>query len=219
MTRQLNIRGSAEQVFETFSRTGYAFGTRLHVPDGRVFRMSQAGSATALVAGRTAQAALPNMLVRDKAAVLLSPTTSTREITLNTGEISNTDQLALDEYTEGLLYVISGGGAGHVYRIIFSGAPDFVNNQLTVVIDAARIIDYVAATTRVTLFQNKFKALTIADAPPSAPVIGISPVAVAVDQFFWLQTTGAAAVLQEGELQTNLPVASSSDAQGAKANR
>jgi len=215
MTRQLNIRGAPNEVFGTSSTTGYPFGTRMHVPDGRVFRRAQTAGTTALVAGRTAQSALPNMLVRDKTVVLPSSNPSDKIIIIATGEIVSEDRLALEEFNEGLLYVVSGGGAGHVYRIVHSARPDLLNNQLTVTIDAEEIIGYAAATTRVTLFQNKFKGLAIADAPPSAPVIGISPVAVPVDEFFWLQTTGTAAVLQEGELQTNLPVASSSDAQGA----
>ncbi len=216
MTKQVNVRGDTTEVFATATTTGYQFGTRMHVPDGRVFRRAQAGSTTALVVGRTAQTAPSNMLVRDKAVVAW--TERLRNIvTISTGDLGGLNGRRLDvgEFNEGLMYVVSGGGAGHVYRINSSGDPDLVNNQLTINLDVVDLIGFVNTTTRVTLLQNKFKALVIADAPPSAPVIGISPVAVAVDQFFWLQTTGAAAVLQEGVLQTNLPIASSSDAQGA----
>ena len=214
MTKQLNIRGDSRQVFETSPRTGYAFGTRLHVPDGRVFRMSQAGSTTALVAGRTAQAALPNILARDNPVVAWAERLR-NIVTIDVGDMASGVRLTPGDYDEGLMYVISGGGAGHVYRISSIATPDLANSQLTITLDVLDLIGFVSTTTRVTLFQNKFRALVIASAPPGAAVLGISPVAVAVDQFFWLQTTGAAAVLQESDLQVNLPIAASLETGGA----
>ena len=214
MARQLNIRGEPDTVFETHATRPQALGTRLHVPDGRVFRAAQAGS-TALVAGRTAQITRPDAALRDRGlATQTDPLDNVVQIAL--GSVVNSDQsLPVGRYEEGLLYVVSGGGAGQVYRVRSSEKGDETNNELKVVIDAARIVGRVNSTTRVTLFKNFFTELVIAEAPPSTAVIGISPAAVPANEYFWLQTHGAAAVLQEGGLQVNLQVAASPEREGA----
>lgn len=216
MTRQLNIRGTSDNAFETWRSTGqpHAFGTRMHVPDGRVFRTSQA-DATALVAGRTAQTARPDKGLRDR-GMGNQDDSRLNVVQIDLGKISDeTARLPAGAYNEGLLYVVSGGGAGQVYRISASLAGVDSDNTLTVIIDGVRITGFNIATTRVTLLQNKFKTLAIAEAPPSTAVIGVSPAAVAANRFFWLQTHGAAAVLQEGGLQVNLPIAASPETSGA----
>ncbi|KKL54947.1 hypothetical protein LCGC14_2260340, partial [marine sediment metagenome] len=191
MTRQLNIRGVPQEVFATTAGPTYAFGTRMHVPDGRVFRRSQA-AGIALVAGRTAQTTVPDVGLRAR-LVRGSPTTNEVAIELgkvasgtgtarNRGEIQpQTDAAAArgpfaGEYNEGMLYVVSGGGAGHVYRIRNAEGADSTTNQMKLTVDGSPIS--FSTTTRVTLYKNFFKALVIAEAPPSAPVIGVSPVAV-----------------------------------------
>ncbi len=216
MTRQLNIRGDADKAFETHRSTDqpYPLGTRMHVPDGRVFRTAQADS-TALTAGRTAQIALPDVALRDRGmAIQTDPRENVAQIAL--GRVINSDQsLPIGRYDEGLLYVVSGGGAGRVYRISTSEAGNNDDNELKVTLDAVRIVGRNNSTTRVTLLKNFFKDLAIAEAPPSAAVIGVSPTAIAASRYFWLQTHGAAAVLQEGGLRVTLPIAASPDRQGA----
>ena len=215
MTKQVNIRGDADNVFETHRSTDqpHAFGTRMHVPDGRVFRTAQADS-TALVAGRTAQMSRPDVALRDKGlAQQTDPRPNVVQVAVN---VINSDQsLPIGRYNEGLLYVVSGGGIGRVYRISTSEAGDNDNNELKVVLDAARLVGRNNSTTRVTLLRNKFKDLAIAESPPSAAVVGVTPAAVAAGRYYWLQTHGAAAVLQQGGLDAGRPIAASARAEGA----
>ncbi len=230
MTKQTNVRGDPQDIFVTSLAPSYAFGTRMHVPDGRVFRRSQAGS-TALVAGRTAQTTLPDVGLRNK---LAGSSTGVNVVHVQLGNVAigsasdksrsdvpstrrdSTRGPFINEYAEGLLYVVSGGGAGHVYRILTSEAADSTNNNMAVTLDAGSgIISFSANSTRVTLYKNFFKDLVLSQAPPSAPVIGVSPVAVPLGNHFWLQTQGAAAVLQQGDLQINLPIAASPETAGA----
>ena len=227
MTRQLNIRGDAHEPFATTPGPNYAFGTRMHVPDGRVFRRSHA-DATALLAGRTAQTTIPDAGLRDRSVVADGDSVYVQMGNVEAGNATAKDRqdfaLAVDgdaargpfagDYNEGMLYVVSGGGAGHVYRIRRAEGADSTNNSMRVFLETNRLIAS-DASTRVTLYKNFFEDLAIAEAPPSAPVIGVSPAAVAADFYFWLQTQGAAAVLQEGGLQVNLPIAASPDRQGA----
>ena len=127
------------------------------------------------------------------------------------------DQYAVqaDAYAEGLLYVVSGGGAGYAYRIESNAAASPSAGTLKVIIEADSVTGLVQDTTRVTLLKNRFRDVAIADAPPNAAVIGVTSVAVTASYYFWLQTHGAAAVLQEGELDVNLPVAASKITSGA----
>lgn len=214
MSKQLNVRGEAAQALETWSTKTWPVGTRMHVPDGRVFRLAQA-TATAIAVGRAVQANQPDMRVRNKGvAVRTDPNPSV--VTL-TGVNTPSDQSAVqaNDYAEGLLYVISGGGAGYVYRIESNTKADSLTNTLKVIIEAGSVTGLAQTTTRITLLKNRFRDVALSDAPPSAAVIGVSSVAVAASAYFWLQTHGAAAVLQEGELAVNLPVAASKTTSGA----
>ncbi len=229
MTRQLNIRGDPQNVFATTSGPTYAFGTRMHVPDGRVFRRSQA-AGTALIAGRTAQTTVPDVGLR---ARLVRGSPVSNEVTVELGNVESgtgtarnrgeiqpqTDAAAArgpfaGDYNEGMLYVVSGTGAGHVYRILKAEGADSTTKQMKLTIDG-HPISFTTDSTRVTLYKNFFKSLEIAGAPPSAPVIGVSPIAVPIDNHFWLQVQGATAVLQESDLQVNLPIAASLETSGA----
>ncbi len=226
MTKQTNVRGDPQDVFVTSSTPTFVFGTRMHVPDGRVFRRSQADS-TALVAGRAAQTTIPDVGLRNKPIGTSGSAVNVQMGNVAIGSASDKSRSEvpatrrdstrgpfIDEYAEGLLYVVSGGGAGHVYRILTSEASDSVTNNMRVFLDAVTLIS-ADSDTRVTLLKNFFKDLVISQAPPSAPVIGVSPVAVPLNHHFWLQTQGAAAVLQQGDLQINLPIAASPETAGA----
>lgn len=211
MSKQLNIRGTARQAHETWTTQPYPFGTRMHVPDGRVFRMTRA-SATAISAGRTVQADVPDRLLRDK-GIAVRTDTRLNVLTINV-ELINDARITEGLYSDGTLYVVSGGGAGQVYRIATNEVGDRVNNQLVVHLDTDSITGETSAT-RVTLFKNRFKDVAIASAPPNTAVIGATPIAVSASNYFWLQTHGAAAVIQEGRLDLYRPIAASKITSGA----
>lgn len=221
MSKQVNVRGDSAQVFETSADRGYPFGTRMHVPDGRVFRRAQADT-TALAVGRTAQQALPYVKVTNQevAEKVGGDALNVVRLTVPVATVpTDTLEFPAGLFEEGLLYVISGGGGGHVYRIENSLVGDSVASTVTFILETNLMIDRQgdasATTSRVTVLQNKFKALTLTNAPPYMPVVGVTPVAVAANAFYWLQVQGAAAVLQEGDLRAGLPVAASYEDKGA----
>ncbi len=217
--RQLNIRLEASATFETWAKKPWTFGTRGHAPDGRVFRTAQAGG-TALTVGRTAQTASPDVRLRNKGfAVMTSQRDDVLKLALN--DVPQIETYRAGEFDEGLLYVVSGGGAGHVFRVAHSETGDAVNNELTIVVDTGaikdqtRLVGFNRGTTRATLLKNRFKGLVIADAPPETTVAGVPPAAVTADQYFWLQTHGACAVLQDGMLENYRPIMASPATPGA----
>ncbi len=219
MSKQVNVRGDSAEVFETSATKGYGLGTRMHVPDGRVFRRARADT-TALVVGRTAQQALPHIKTINQEIAEKATGEKADVVVVNVPVSTAPIDFPVGLFDEGLLYVVSGGGAGHVYRIENSLEGNSVNGTLTLTLEAAaemigRQGTASATTSRVTLLQNKFTALTLTNAPPYMPVVGVTPVAVAASAFYWLQVQGAAAVLQEGDLRAGLPVAASYEDKGA----
>lgn len=212
MSKQLNIRGEAKQALEAWSSKSWPVGTRMHVPDGRVFRLAQA-TATAIGVGRAVQACQPDMRVRNKGIAAHDGANTITLAGVNTS--AGLASLLAGDYAEGMLYVVSGGGSGYVYRVESNAAADASTNTLKILIEADSIVGLVHNTTRVTLLKNRFRDVALADAPPSAAVIGVTPVAVTASYYFWLQTHGAAAVLQEGALAVNRPVAASRLTSGA----
>ncbi len=217
MSKQVNVRGDSAEVFETSATKGYGLGTRMHVPDGRVFRRAQADT-TALVVGRTAQQALPHIKTINQEIAEKATGEKANVVVVNVPVSSAPIDFPVGLFNEGLLYVVSGGGAGHVYRIDSSLEGNSTDGTVTFELDAPMINRQGAAsatTSRVTVLLNKFTALTLTNAPPYMPVLGVTPVAVAASAFYWLQVQGATAVLQEGDLRAGLPIAASYEDKGA----
>ena len=220
MARQLNIRLDSPAVFMTWGDKPYPLGTRGHAPDGRAFRLARAGG-TALSIGRTAQAALPDPRMRN-IGTAGEFDGRTNVLTLRVGNLVNaleSGATAAGEYDDGLLYVVSGAGAGHVYRISSSEAGDPANGRLEIALDThqsgALGFNGIRTSTRVTLFRNRFRNLAIADSPPKTAVAGATPEDISANLYFWLQTHGACAIMQEGQTEAYRPVAASKVTQGA----
>lgn len=205
--KALNIRGDYGDELRTYTSKTYALGTRMHLPDGRVLRYSRAAS-TALGVARVVQAARQNARVADIA--LDFPFLSQRSFSLS---LSSATTIALDTYEDGLLFVNDGLGEGHVYHVV-------TNKELgagrTLILDIDS--DFVTSpntTTRVTMLHNRYNLLTLAAAPPISEVVGITPASITANSYFWLQTSGPCAVLQQDDLEVYLPVAASQFTRGA----
>jgi hypothetical protein len=67
----------------------------------------------------------------------------------------------------------------------------------------------------VTLLRNRYSAVTQADNPPRSAVVGVVPVAVSASNYFWLQTSGPCAALQQDDLEVYLSVQASWVTSGA----
>jgi hypothetical protein len=121
------------------------------------------------------------------------------------------------EYEEGLLFVVAGSGAGLVLPVA-GNATYFVSEgdtQLSVAIEHFPTPDDLDATSRVVLLRNTFRAVTQTEAPAGQEVLGVAPVDVAANAYFWLQTAGPTTVLQQDSLVALAPVASSDFTRGA----
>jgi len=165
--------------------------------DGREFRLAKNG-AVALVAGRLLQEALPvadfnNLAV---AAAALGAV----QVTVTLG---NTALLA-NQMAGGVLYVNDAGAAvtteGYSYDILSHPAADA--SAACVITLSPRTPIHIALTTasQVTLMPNRYSGLLIHASPPTAAVVGVAPTAVPIDEYFYVQTKGRAAVITQGTL-------------------
>ena len=214
MPKALNIRGAEGEVFNTSTGRSFPLGTRMHTASGRVFRYARAGAAAISAARTVAQPQeLPEAEIRNR---LISAATfvgaNSLVIVYRTGT-----QIQANDYEDGLLYVNDGQGEGHIYPVSANAPMSIYDTTMTVHLDAPLQVRLDATTSRVTLLKNRYTGLREADAPPTSPLAGVAPVAVAANSYFWCQTGGPAAVLQQGPMEQYLPVAASRKRDGAVA--
>ena len=208
MTKALNIRGEYGDESRTYAAKTWPLGTRMHLPDGQVYRYSRADS-TALAAARVMRVFRPENNVTDLALVL--PRTGPRKLTLTLFSPSNI--LARDVYEDGLLFLNDGTGEGYSYHVVSNDAV-IREGTITVYLDSDWVV-LPDSSTRVTLLRNRYNGLAQAESPPRAAVAGVSPGVVTANSYFWLQTSGAAVALQQDDLEAYLPVQASQVTSGA----
>ena len=208
--RALNIRGDYADAYAVFAAKTYPLGTRMHLPDRRVFRYALAG-ASALTVARVLQSARQDEALVD--VPIASGRTNARVLPLH---LNSAKSIPARTYESGLLYVNDGTGEGYVYPVADNTPlyPGSANAQLLVYLDVDFYTTPVSST-RVTLLRNRYSAVTQADNPPRSAVVGITSVAVPVSNYFWLQTSGPVAALQQDDLEVYLPVRASHVTSGA----
>ena len=174
-------------------------GTRLILPDGRVFRLAFAGATigAGMVLMQKMGAADHDMDKVPNAAAI-----GVKTITLQ----ATGTALTANQYAEGYLYVNDGSGEGHVYRIASHPAATSAATCVLTLADGDTVKEALAtADSLVGLMANPYKDVELWDCSDVDGVpIGVAPTEVTDDYYFWAQTWGMAAVLIEGS--KNVPV-------------
>ncbi len=207
MGRAINVRGSDTEVFDTSDVNSWPLGTRMHVPDGRVFRMAKVGSLDITVGKLVASAA------REPQHANLS-VEAVRAIGDNLITVTLVDvAVSLGEYNDGLIYVNDGSKQGHFYRI---------TNHLAAAASAVltlnlhtRLITPMGTSDQVTLIKNVYNGVSVSQALRTERAVGVPPRDVSANQFFWAQTFGPVAILQDGTLFEFRDVSPSKTVHGA----
>ena len=120
---------------------------------------------------------------------------------------------AVDIYAEGAVHSSNDTGESYAYRIRramtagASHASAATSSILTVNLEAGEAVQVALDTTsEVTFTRNRYHAVIITAAPPTAALAGVSPGVAAANRFYWSQCKGYAAVLASGTLLAGLPV-------------
>lgn len=165
--------------------------------DLRKFRLAKNG-AVALVAGRLLQSSLPiadhaNMAV---AAAAVGATT----ITVTLGATA----VVANQYAGGYVYVNDAGAdvttEGYMYRVQSHPAADLSTAVVLTLAADTPIKIALTANSQLTLLANPYSGVLVHASPPTANLVGVAPVAVAANAFFYVQVAGPCAVLQQGTL-------------------
>ena len=166
----------------------HPYGTRMVLPDGRVFYYGQTDGAQ--TAGAICQSAvgIPN---HDMDLATNTASAGDKSVTVTLGGTAAAEDL----YAEGYLYVNDGTGEGHNYKIrqhdaIGSGGSGAIN-----LMDGDPIATGFAAATIVGLAKNPYKDFIVYPTTPTGHAVGVAATDFDDDDYGWLQTWGPAAVL------------------------
>lgn len=161
----------------------------------RVFHWALNG-ATELAAGRLLQEAV---VVTGHDVDLLPtviPAIGAATVTLQ----NVTTAIVANEYVGGYLWVNDGTGEGHSHQIKSHPAATATATVVITLADDDTIRVALTLLSQVGLRKNLYRELVVNPTTPTGVPVGVSPVLVAADAFFWCQTWGPAAVLTNGTL-------------------
>ena len=176
----------------TTTRREHPLGAVGMTPDGRCFRWAFSGEA--IGAGQ---------LVMQKGAVANHDMDLATATAGSVGDTSITVTLGataatLNQYEDGALYTNDGTGEGHLYAIRSNPAADASASLVLTLHEKIREATSTSDTLN-GLIENDYKDVEIYDADDiDGPALGVAPTEIANDTYFWLQTSGRAAVLIQG---------------------
>jgi hypothetical protein len=187
-----------EKVTSQTQDTGNPLGTRMVLPDGRVYYYAQVNGA--IGAGKICQMAVPtaqhdmDLAVATAAAVGDLLVNCTLEAALT----------ALDQYKDGYLYVNDEDGEGHVYKI--AGHAAIASAGTGDIRLREPIAKALTTSSLVGLVLNPFAEVIIYPVTSTNGVAGVCPADFADNDYGWLQTWGPAAVWCDVAFTVGQPV-------------
>ena len=204
-----------EKVTSTTADLGNTIGTRMILPDGRVFRYSFTNGAAGAGTGVQSSVAIANHdqgLAVNAAAAVGATTVS---ITFGTSPDTNVTE---DQYANGYLFFNTAAGSGNVYRIRQHDAADVsASPEVDInLMDGDTIIEALTTSSKAGLVANPY--MHVIPSPGGAQTgrtVGFAPCDVANDSYFWAQTWGEAAVEADGTLVIFRPLRMSDGQAGA----
>lgn len=195
--------------FSTSSNPLHKVGTKGVTAEGRLYRYARNGS-TALNPGELCKAADLTANHEDRAFATAGAVGDT-SVSISIGATN----IVANEYVDGHLVIIDDTGEGHAHRItkhgVNSGAAD-----VTFYIEPG-LEEATTTSTTVTLVRNPFSGVVVTQASSDQLDIptGVPNLDVAASEYFWIQTGGTCAVLQDATITAGNPVTIGSSTAGA----
>ena len=208
----------SEKDTSTTEDLGLVIGTRLILPDGRVFRYSFSDGAAGAGTGVQSSVALANQ--DSDIAVAAAAAVGAKSVSVTFGTSPNTDVTA-NQYASGYIFVNDVDGEGHVYRIRDTDAHVAADVSASPAVtinlaDGDGIKEALTTSSEVGLVANPY--MNVIPSPGGAQTgrtVGFAPCEVADNTYFWAQTWGEAALLADGTLVIFRPVRMSDGTAGA----
>ena len=189
-------------IYDTSATQQARLGEEYTLRTDRVFRYAKNGPA-ALAVGTVLQGPRPNdshanMTVNVAAAVGATAVT----VILDRG-----DPMTIDEYKDGYLYIndqgvtlVNAGGQGLLYEVASHPGGDAGEDTTKKITIKDSIVVALTTSSQATLTPNPYSGVNRPDRNSWDVIVGVAPVAVPADQFFWCQVRGPSVVLQSGRL-------------------
>jgi hypothetical protein len=199
-----------EKVTSTTADLGLVIGTRMILPDGRVYRYSFSNGAAGSGTGVQSSAAEAH---HDQGlAVTQAQSVGDKSASITLGSAAAAEDL----YANGYLFFNTAAGSGQVYRIrqhdaIGSGGTGTIN-----LMDGDTLVEALTTSSKAGLVLNPY--MHVIPSPGGAQTgrtVGFAPCDVADNSYFWAQTWGEAAVEADGTLVIFRPLRMSDGQAGA----
>ena len=188
-------------------------GTVIQLNDGRKYAYAKAGAA-GLAVGKLMQSAITaadhvkDMVVAANAAI----GATSISVTVTSGGTAVTK----DQFKDGFLFVNDATGEGQCRRIKSNtAAAAAAATTITLYNDEPLTVALVASTSEVGLVVNPYNGVLVSPTTLTGLPIGVTPIAVTANYYFWLQISGICACLTSGTVVVGMPVYASTDAAGA----
>jgi len=191
-------------IYTPTSTQKYRLGARYRKADGRIFHYARAGS-TALVCGDLIQTAVDCFTANEQQDLAI-PTASAAGDNWIWATIG-TDSVTEDQCKDGYIVISDGSaaqGGGQIYQIDHHAASAAGNVQFFLY-DKLEVLASTSA--KAGLIQNPYR--NVIQQPITTPTgftVGVAPVAVTANYYFWLQTWGWCSCLNTGGLVVGVQV-------------
>lgn len=175
--------------------------------DGRAYRYAEAGG-TALAAGKLSVAAT-QVGNHENIAVAAAAAVGATSVTVTLGATA----ASANDYADGYMVVNDADGEGIAYRI--SGNPAADASASLVVSLFKPIVVALTTSSEVSLIKNPWKDIVISATDQADMVVGVQNVAIAADEYGWVQTHGVVSVLADEAITAGLAITIGSSTAGS----
>ncbi|KKN07497.1 hypothetical protein LCGC14_1066360 [marine sediment metagenome] len=195
-------------VIETYASQGAPLGEELAVPTDRVYRYTKNGPKP-LAAGTILQGPRPNTSHDNLTCAAAAVGKTEITVTLAAG-----DPVTINDYKNGYIFINDEAGEGYVYDIV--STPGAFGEDVTCKFKIKQqLVVALTTSSQATLIPNIYENVSRPFGDPWDIILGVAPVAVPANEYFWCQVRGPAAVLQAGGLFAGRGVMLSQNKPGA----
>lgn len=203
------IYGPSSDRLVQSSTQKHPLGTRMVLPDGRVFRYAQAGGVT-LDAGKLMQ---ESVVISGHEKDMVTAAAAVGDTAITITPITN--DISANQYKEGYLYVNDADGEGQMFTV--KSHPAILKTVAGVITieDEDAVVVALTTSTQCGIRTNPYDGVLVAPTSETGIPVGVTPIAVTTPNYFWLQTWGIASVWTQGALTTGFGVENSDSSPGA----
>jgi hypothetical protein len=205
MSFPVTVQGKTSDIFKDLGTDKkHMLGTRMTLPDGRVYRYAKAGAA--LTIGRAIGAAA-HITTLDSDVVVMEARTTAQwddgDHTIRIATTGSTSSTALnivaDQFNDGYIWVNDEAGEGQIFQVKDHGGETATGSTggLDIEVYDEDILSIALTTaTQVGLLKNLYHNVVVhTGTTGGGPVVGVAPVAVDSGDYCWLQTWGPCPVM------------------------